>query len=115
MTSFTNIESLKANCELVFSHDLSTEAVYPILLESDCPSFVENEEQLYIDEHGTYVTGTGVDYTRAAVTEKNADSFVIEAPMISLYNPAGEIYRYNMIKQNGNWVLDDHYCFERDV
>jgi len=109
--SLPNIASVKANCELVFSDELLTNRVYPILFEGDYHVFTEVESELYMNASGDYVTSFGVDYARAVVIEKNADSFVIEVPMISLWNPDGDIFQYKVVRQNANWVLNDHFHF----
>ena len=109
--SLPNIASVKASCELVFSDELLTNRVYPILFEGDYHVFTEVDGALYINADGDYITSFGVDYARAVVIEKTADSFVIEVPMISLWNPDGDIFQYKVVKQNGNWVLNDHFHF----
>ena len=107
-----NIEALKVNLEAIYSDNLLANIIYPMMISGNPSYFIEEDGKLYLNPYATGVLYTIPDYTRAKVTSKSADAFVIEVPMITIDDEEGKIFVYKAVQQKGNWVLDSFFYFQ---
>lgn len=109
VTNIPNIKLLKANCELVFSKRFLKSNIYPIIIDGETPLFIENKGKLYFNTNTGGGSAYAPDFARARVVSKSKNEFEIEVPITTIDNQNGEPFVYKVLKQDGNWVLDEFY------
>lgn len=109
VTNITSIKLLKANCEMVFSKRLLKSTIYPIILDGETPLFIENKGKLYFNTNTGGGSAYAPDFARAKIVSKSENEFEVEVPITTIDNQNGIPFIYKVIKQDGNWVLDEFY------
>lgn len=109
VTNITSVKMLKTNCEMVFSKRFLKSAIYPIILDGETPLFIENKGKLYFNTNTGGGSAYAPDFARAKVISKSENEFEVEVPITTIDNQNGIPFIYKVIKQDGNWVLDEFY------
>lgn len=109
VTNITSVKLLKANCEMVFSKRFLKSTIYPIILDGETPLFIENKGYLYFNTNTGGGSAYAPDFARAKVISKSENAFEVEVPITTIDNQNGNPFIYKVLKQDGNWVLDEFY------
>ncbi|MEG2673198.1 MAG: hypothetical protein RR937_08475 [Ruthenibacterium sp.] len=103
---YPNVAALKAAVEAVYSKKVAEEDLYPGQFDGEYTHFKDSDGKLYIDQN---VGGMGVevdfDYDSLVIVSQTSDSLEVEMERFHFGESQGAS-KLNLIKENGNWVLD---------
>ncbi len=114
MNSFKTINRFKYNLKAVFSEDMLNHIVYPIFFNEEHPIVIESEGSLYYDYDRGFGIGHTPDFDRAVISNKGSDWFEVTVPIVTIDDEVGIPYTYKIVKENGNWVMDNDFWLETD-
>ena len=109
-----SIAEVKSNLEAVFSSRLMRSYIIPNYLEGEYALFVEADGKLYYTAARGGMYGIEADFTSAFVTAKYTNAFEIEMLMVTADGETDEIFLFEVVQENGYWVLDNFHAFHSD-